>query len=63
MTKIKKKKVTIIGDSMIKRVREYFLTSWVNHKHLVKVRPFLAAKSVDLFDYVKPIQRDLDPDA
>ena len=29
----------------------------------MKVRPFLAAKSVDMLDYVKPIKRDLDPEA
>ena len=28
----------------------------------MKVRPFLAAKSVDMWDYVKPIKRDLDPE-
>ena len=26
----------------------------------MKVRTFLAAKSVDMLDYVKPIQKDLD---
>ena len=39
------------------------LTSSINHKYLVKVRPFLSSKTMDMFDYVKPIQRDLDPDA
>ena len=29
----------------------------------MKVIPFLAAKSVDMLDYVKPIKRDLDPEA
>ena len=29
----------------------------------MKVRPFLAAKSVDMLDYVKPIKRELDPEA
>ena len=29
----------------------------------MKVRPFLAAKSTDILDYVSPIQRDLDPEA
>ena len=33
------------------------------HKYLVKVRPFLAAKAVDIFDYIKPIQTDFVPDA
>ena len=39
------------------------LTSSINHKYLVKVWPFLAAKIVDMFHYVKPIRRDLDPEA
>ena len=29
----------------------------------MKVRPFLAAKSVDMLDYANPIKRDLDPEA
>ena len=48
---------------MIKKIDGYLLTSLINHKYLVKVRPFLACKSVDMLDYVKPIQRDLDPEA
>ena len=28
----------------------------------MKVRPFLAATSVDMLDYVKPIQRDFNPE-
>ena len=48
---------------MIKKIDGYLLTSSINHKYLVKVRPFLAAKSVDMLDYVKPIQRELDPEA
>ena len=48
-----KKKVFIIGDSMIKKVDGYLLTNSIKHKYLVKVRPFLAAKAVDLFDYNK----------
>ena len=62
MTKQKKKKVITIGDSMIKKINGYLLTSSISHKYLVKVRPFLAAKSVDMLDYVKPIKRDLDPE-
>ena len=39
-------------------------TRSINHIiYLVKVRPFLVAKTVDVFDYVKSIQRDLDPEA
>ena len=58
-----KKTVFIIRDSMIKKVHGYLLTNSIKHKYLVKVRPFLAAKAVDMFDYVKPIQGDFDPDA
>ena len=29
----------------------------------MKVRPLIAAKSVDVLEYLKPIQRDLDPEA
>ena len=57
-----KKKVFIIGDSMIKKVDGYLLTNSIKHKYLVKVRPFLATKTVETFDYVKPIQRYFDPD-
>ena len=63
MTKQRKKKVIIIGDRMIKKTDGYLLTGSINHKYLVKIRPFLAAKSVDMLDYVKPIQRDLDREA
>ena len=55
-----RKKVFIIGDCIIKKVGGYLLTNSIKHKDLVKVRPFLAAKAVDIFDYVKPIQRDFD---
>ena len=48
---------------MITKIYGYLLTNSINHKYLVKVRLFLAAKYVDLLDNVKPIQRDLDPEA
>ena len=51
-------KFFIIADSMIEKVDGYLLTNSLKHKYLVKVRPFLATKAVDMFDYVKPIQRD-----
>ena len=63
LTNNMKKKVFIVGDSMTKKVDGYLLTNSIKHKYLVKVRPFLAAKTVHMFDYVKPIQRDFDPDA
>ena len=58
-----KKKVFIIRDSMIKKVDGYLLTNSSKYNYLVKVRPFLAPKAVDMFDCVKPTQRNFDPDA
>ena len=33
---------------MIEKIDGYLLTSSINHKYHVKVRPFLAAKTVDM---------------
>ena len=57
-----KKSAFIIGDSMIKKTDGYLLMSSVNHSYIVKVLPFLSAKTVDMFDYIKPTQRDFNPD-
>ena len=46
-----------------KKIDRYLLTSSIKHKYLVKVKPFLPVKTVDMFDYVKAIERDLDPEA
>ena len=40
MSKQKKNKVIIVDDSMIEKIDGYLLTSSINHKYLVKVRPF-----------------------
>ena len=53
-----RKTAFIIGDSMVKKIDGYLLTSSVNHKYIVKVRPFLSAKTIDMLDYIKPTQRD-----
>ena len=47
---------------MVKKKDCYLLTSSVNHKYIVKVRPFLSAKTIDMLDYIKPAQRDFSPD-
>ena len=46
---------------MIKKIHDYLFTSSVNHKHIVKVRPFLSTKTVEMFDYIKPTQRNFNP--
>ena len=33
-----------IGDSMVKKIDWYLLTSSINHRYIVKVRPFLFGK-------------------
>ena len=42
-----KKTVFIVGDSVIKKINGYLLTKSINHKFLVKVRPFTTSKTID----------------
>ena len=51
----------IVGDSMLKNVDGYLLTSSLNKKVIVKVRPFSSAKTEGMHDYLKPTKRDFDP--
>ena len=55
-------KLFMVGDSMIKKVDEYLLTSSLKHQYLVKTRPFPTAKTIDMYDYIKPTQRDFKPE-
>ena len=57
-----RKTAFIIGDSMVKKIDGYLLTSSINHRYIVKVRPFLWAKTIDMVDYIKPTKRDLNPE-
>ena len=57
-----RKTAFIIGDSKVKKIDWYLITSSINHKHIVKVRLFLSAKTIDMVDYIKPTQRDFNPD-
>ena len=59
-TKLQKSEQSVftIEDSMIKKVNEYLLTSSLKHQYLVKRRPFSTAKSIDIYDYLKPTQKD-----
>ena len=52
----------IVGDSMIKKVDGYLFTSSLKHQYLVKTRPFSTAKTIDVYDYIKPTQRDFEPE-
>ena len=57
-----RKTAFIIGDSIVKKIDGYLLTSSINHRYIVKVRPFLSAKTIDMVDYINPTQRDFNPD-
>ena len=57
-----KKKVFILGDSMVKKVNSFLLTRNISHKFLVKVRSFSSAKVNCMNDYVKPTLRDFNPE-
>ena len=46
---------------MVKKIDGYLLTSSINHRYIVKVRPFLSAKMIDIVDYIKPTHRDFNP--
>ena len=52
-----KKSMFIARDSMIKN-RWLFISS-INHKYIVKVRPFVTAKIDDMYDHIKPTQRSV----
>ena len=50
-----------VGDSMIKKIDGYLLTKSINHKFLVKVGPFRTAKTIDIYDHLKPTLKDFNP--
>ena len=51
-----KTSVFIVEHRMIKN--GYLLTSSLKHQYLLKTRSFSTAKTIDMYDYIKPIQRD-----
>ena len=46
---------------MIKKIHGRLLTNSLKHQYLVKKRPFSTAKTIDIYDYIKPTQRDFKP--
>ena len=52
----------IVGDSMIRKVGDYLLTISLQHQYFVKTRPFSTAKTIDMYGYIKPTQRDFEPE-
>ena len=44
-----------------KKIDGYLLIKSINHKFLFKVRPFTTAKTIDMYDHMKPSLRDFNP--
>ena len=57
-----KETVFILGDSMVKKLNGFLLTRKLNHKCLVKTRPFGTVKVRCIHDHVKPSVQDFNPD-
>ena len=58
---IRIKNVFILGDSIVKNLNFVLLTKAINHKCIVKVRPFDSAKVQFMYDHVKLTIRDVNP--
>ena len=56
-----KETVFLVGHGMIKKFDGYLITKFINHKFLVKVRPFTTAKIIDMYDHLKPTLQDFNP--
>ena len=54
-----KKSMFIVRDSMIKN--GWLFISSINYKYIVKVRPFVTAKTDDMYHQIKPTQRNFQP--
>ena len=50
----------IVGDSMINK-DGYLLASSINYEYIVKVRRFVTAKTDNIYDHEKPMQRNSHP--
>ena len=61
-SKSSKKKVFVLGDSMVKHVNGYQISSRMGNKVNVHVRSFSGAKVRCMEDYCKPCVRENDPD-
>ena len=47
---------------MIKKIDEYLLATSLKHQYFVKKRLFSIAKTTDMHNYLKPIERDFKPE-
>ena len=57
-----KKKVFLLGDSMVKHLQGWDITKKLENKHKVYIRQFTGSKVTCMNDYVKPCIRENNPD-
>ena len=55
---MQKRQCSLLGNSVVKKVNGFLLTRHINHKYLVKVRPFSSAKLSCINDHMKPMLQD-----
>ena len=56
-----KKKVFVLGDSMVKHIKGWYITKKLENKHKVYIRQFAGSKRICMNDYVKPCIRENNP--
>ena len=56
-----KQNIVIIGDSMVKGLKSWKMNKSLGYKHKVNIRTFAGAKINCMRDYVKPINREMNP--
>ena len=52
----------IVGDRMINKVDGCLLRSFLKHQYLVKTNIFSIPKTIDVYYYIKLIQREFNPE-
>ena len=58
----KKKKIFVLGNSMVKHIQDWNITKKLENKHKVYIRQFAGSKITCMTDYVKPCIRENNPD-
>ena len=61
-SKQQRKKIYILGDSMIKHLKGWDISAKLKQRHSIYVRPFTGAKVRSMKDHVKPCIREDKPD-
>ena len=60
--KAQKKKIYILGESMIKHLKEWDISAKLKQHHSIYVQPFTGPKVRSMKNYAKPCIREDNPD-